>query len=91
MKFQKVLRGVSNGQMSVDDLVKMIQGLTRETIVVANPGMISAALIIKRWDLSDGCFEIEFSEEALAMIEATHDKRAEVIQTLFDHIASSVH
>lgn len=77
--------------MSEDALVEMIQGLSRETIARADHGMSSGALIVKRWDLSDGCFEIEFSEEALDMIEATHDKRAEVIQALFDHIATSVH
>jgi len=91
MKFQKVLRGVSNGQMTDDALTNLLRDLTRETIAVAEGGMTSWAPIVSHWELNNGGFNIEFSEQGLALMEATQDKRAELVQVLFEHITTTVH
>lgn len=91
MKFQQILRGVSNGQLSEDALVKMIQQLSHETVTSSDSGISSGALIVKRWELNNGSFVIEFSEQALALMEATQDNRAELVNALFEHITTTVH
>ncbi|TCV51362.1 hypothetical protein [Pseudomonas sp. 460] len=91
MKFQKILCGVSNGQLPEETLVKILQDLSRETIASSEGGMSSGALIVKRWELNSGSFVIEFSEQALALMEVTQDKRAELVNALFQHITASVH
>ena len=91
MKFQKRLRGVSNGQMSDDALTKLLRDLSRETIALSEVGRPSWALIVSRWELNNGYFDLEFSEQALALMEATQDKRAELVQVLFEHITTTVH
>jgi|LNAP01.1.fsa_nt_gb hypothetical protein len=91
MKYQKILRGVSNGQSTEDALVKMLQDLSRETITSSEAGKSSGALIVSSWELNNGCFVIEFSEQTLALMEATQDKRAELVNALFEHIIATVH
>lgn len=91
MKFKKRLRGVSNGQMTDDALTDLIRVLSCETIAVAEGGRTSWAPIVSHWELKNGDFDIEFSEQGLALMEATQDKRAELVQVLFEHITTTVH
>lgn len=91
MKFKKRLRGVSNGQMTDDALTDLIRDLSRETIALSEGGRTSWAPIVSHWELNNGDFDIEFSEQGLALMEATQDKRAELVQVLFEHITTTVH
>lgn len=90
MKFPKRLRGVCKGEMSEVALEKLLRDLSRETISNSTGGMSSGDLIVTRWELNNGLFEIEFSEIALALLEGTQDKRAELLQTLFENINDTV-